>query len=127
VVTEAPPPADEWDKVPIDTHHGESLGSLPTRQAFSKGMRYPDTFIPCVKQWRAPPQLDKVELETELRVRSEEGALVVEDVVILDGNVADAALETCVIEGYRGRRIPVAGVESGRRFRLKWGGTVALK
>ena len=125
--TLTPPPPDEWEKIPIDKAFGESLGSFPTRKAFSKGMMNPETFLPCVKQWKAPPQLDKVELETELRVRSEEGALVVEDVVILDGNVADAALETCVIEGYRGRRIPVSGVEPGRRYRLKWGGVAALR
>lgn len=122
-----PPPPDEWEKIPIDRAFGESLGSIHTRQAFSKGMRHPDTFIPCVKQWRAPPQLDKVELETELRVRSEEGVLVVEDAVVLEGNVADADLEACVVEGYRGRRIPVTGMEPGRRFRLKWGGVVALR
>jgi hypothetical protein len=127
VATETPPPAVDWEEIPIDKAFGESLGNFPTRQAFSKGMRNPDTLIPCMKQWRAPPGLDKVELETELRVRSEEGALYVEDVVILEGNVSDEALETCVIEGYRGRRIPVTGMVPGRLYRLKWGGTVALR
>lgn len=124
---QVPLPPDEWEKIPIDRAFGESLGSFETRKVFATGMRGLDTFLPCVRSWKAPPSLDKVEIETELRLRSEEGVLVVEDRVILEGNVSDAALEECVISGSRGRRIPVPGVEPGRRFRIKWGGVAALK
>lgn len=124
--TAAAPSPDEWEKIPIDRAFGESLGSFETRKTFANGMRGLDAFLPCVRAWKAPPNLDKVEIETELRLRSEEGVLVVEDRVILEGNVSDAALEDCVVSGSRGRRIPVPGIEPGRRYRIKWGGVAAL-
>lgn len=127
VVNESAPARDEWTSIPIDRAAGETLGSFPTRQAFSKGMRNVRPVGACVKQWPAPPGLDMVELDVELRIRSAEGELVIEDAAIIEGNVADAVLEGCVISGYRGRRIPVAGVEPGRIYRIKWGGTVGLR
>ncbi|MGA8890807.1 MAG: hypothetical protein WB493_04510 [Anaeromyxobacteraceae bacterium] len=124
--TDAAPPPDDWQKIPIDKAFGESLGSWENRKAFAKGMKAVDPFFSCVRAWKAPAHLDKLEIETELRLRSEEGALVVEDRLMLEGNVSDAGLEECLISGSRGRRIPIPGIEPGRQYRINWGGMAAL-
>ncbi len=54
-------------------------------------------------------------------------ALVVEDASILESNVGIAEREGCVLDGYRGIRVPAPGIQPGLPFRLRWGAVNYLK
>lgn len=116
----APPEAIDWERIPFDEAAGESLGDVETRRAFSLALREKRVLGRCVQGWRAPAGVRKVDMQVELRVRSEEEALLVEDAIVRTTSVEDPGLVACVQVGLRGRRVPVAGVTSGQAFRLSW-------
>ena len=116
-----------WEQIPIDRAFGESLGDFQTRKAFSAAMRQPSALARCTEDWTAPPEIRRFEMDMELRVRSVDDALVVEDVSILEANVSDASVERCVISELRGRRAPAPGIRPGQAFRIKWGATKYLQ
>ena len=119
--------AVDWERIPLDRMFGETLGDMPTRQAFSKAMRDPPGLAVCTRDWQAPPGITHVEMKVEVHVRSEEGALVVEDARITRGNVSDSDLERCYENQLRGRRTAVAGIRPGQAFRLEWGGLATIR
>jgi len=116
----------DWERIPLDRRFGESLGDFATRKAFSKRMGQPQTLPACIESWKAPPGLRHVEMTFELRVRSEDDALVVEDAVVTGGNVSDASLERCATAQLRGRRVSTPGIQPGLAFRIEWGGIQPL-
>ncbi len=132
-VDDAPEPralpagSDPWEEIPLDSAMGESLGSLETRRAFSRAMRQPTALGHCMEGWIAPAGVVQVYIRTELRVRSEEDALVVEDAHVLESNVSDGYLERCLVGSFRGRRVPAPGVRPDQAFRIQWGSEVSLR
>ncbi len=126
----APLPAESavnWEQIPIDRAFGESLGDLQTRKAFSAAMRQRLALSRCTEGWTPPPEIRRLDMDVELRVRSVDDALVVEDVSILEANVSDASVERCVISELRGVRAPAPGIRPGQAFRIKWGATKYLE
>lgn len=119
--------AVDWEAIPLDRAMGESLGDITTRQAFSAAMRQPSLLPPCTDGWEAPPGIRRLDMDLELRVRSVDDALIVEDARIIDANVSDASVERCVIEALRGRRAPAPGIRPGQAYRLRWGASKTLR
>lgn len=117
----------DWESIPLDRAGGESLGDIGTRRAFSSAMRQPSLLPPCTGGWEAPPGIRRLDMDFELRVRSVDDALVVEDARILEANVSDASVERCMVEGLRGRRAPAPGIRPGQAFRLKWSASKTLR
>ena len=125
-----PPPAESavnWEQIPLDRAAGESLGDLQTRKAFSAAMRQRHALSRCTEDWTAPPEIRRLDMDIELRVRSVDDALVVEDVSILEANVSDANVERCVTSELRGLQAPAPGIRPGQAFRIKWGATKHLE
>jgi len=126
----APLPAEnavDWEQIPLDRTAGESLGDLQTRRAFSAAMRQRPARSRCTEAWTAPPEIRRFDMDIELRVRSVDDALVVEDASILEANVSDASVERCVISELRGLRASAPGIRPGQAFRIKWGATKYLE
>jgi hypothetical protein len=119
--------AEAWQRIPLDSGAGESLGDYGTRHAFSRAMRQPPALGSCTGGWSAPPGLRHVEVKTELRVRSEGDSLVVEDALIREANVSDSDLEACLVSQLRGRRIPAPGTRPGQAFRIEWSSIKSLR
>lgn len=117
----------DWEAIPLDRAGGESLGDVETRRAFAVAMRQPPALSRCTDGWEAPPGIRRLDMDLELRVRSVDDALVVEDARILESNVSDASVERCMVEGLRGRRAPAPGIRSGQAFRLRWGASKTLR
>ena len=90
-------------------------------------MRQPPVLARCTEAWTAPPEIRRLEMDMELRVRSVDDALVVEDVSILEANVSDASVERCVISELRGLRASAPGIRPGQAFRIRWGATKYLE
>ena len=115
----SPATLDPWEQVPLDRDWGRSIGSPSIGRAFAEAMpRMLGLLLACRKEWVAPPGITQVMMEMELRVRSREGSLVVEDVAFPGGSVGDADLERCLARDYRGRRVEAPGIEPGRAFRF---------
>jgi hypothetical protein len=115
----SPLAVDPWEQIPLDRAGGSSPIPLPIRRAFGEAMWKQRNPLPvCRREWVAPPGVTYVMMEVELRVRSREESLVVEDVVFLGGNVGDADLERCIAREVRGRRSEAPGIEPGRAFRM---------
>ena len=119
--------ATDWEAIPLDRAMGESLGDITTHQAFSAAMRQPSLLPPCTDGWEAPPGIRRLDMDFELRVRSVDDALVVEDARMLEANVSDASVERCMVEGLRGRRAHAPGIRPGQAFRLKWGASKTVR
>lgn len=117
-------PADvDWERIPLDTAAGESLGDVDTRRAFARGVMERRISSRCVEQGRLPPGIDRIDMQLELRVRSVDDALVVEKASVLESTVGSAELEACVVAGYDGLRVASPGIQPGRAYRLRWGST----
>jgi hypothetical protein len=115
----SPSTVDPWEQIPLEPGAAGSLGPPSVRRAFAEAMSKPrNPVLVCRQEWEAPPGITLVMMEFELRVRSREESLVVEDVVFLGGNVGDAVLERCIAREYRGRRSEAPGIEPGRAFRM---------
>ncbi len=99
---------------------GSDLGDVATKQAFARALRQPSPVPPCLVDWARPPGVRELRLDLELQVRSEEGALVVEDAMVREASLGDAELERCITSGLRGRRVPAPGATPGRSFLVKW-------
>lgn len=110
----------EWQGIPLDKASGASLGDLSTRRAFSGAMRDPPALGPCTAGWTVPPGIARVDMTLELRVRSDDESLIVEDAHVTEANPADADLERCVVSSLRGRRVAAPGVPPGRTYRIEW-------
>ncbi len=123
----APDASDPWERIPLDSGFGESLGDIPTRRAFSLAMRTPQALGACTEGWRAPPGIVRIDMKTELRVRSEQDALVVEDAVLRESSIGDADLERCLLASLRGRRVDAPGIQPGQAFRLAWRSVKGLR
>lgn len=117
-----PAPAVDWESLPLIGHPPGAFGSLAIWKVFYAAMQGPENPLTvCSTGWRPPPGFATMDLEAELRVRSLDGFLVVEDLIILGGNIGDSEFEACLVKQYRGRRAPAPKVESGRAFRIAWG------
>ncbi|HQR30957.1 MAG TPA: hypothetical protein PLL32_11150 [Anaeromyxobacteraceae bacterium] len=115
----SPSTVDPWEQVPLDRDGTGPLGPKSVRRAFFEAMRKPRIpILVCRQEWVAPPGVNYVMMEVELRVRSQEESLVVEDVAFPGGSVGDAGLEHCIAREYRGRRSEAPGIEPGRAFRM---------
>ena len=115
----SPSAVDPWEQIPLDRAGGSSLVAPSVRRAFAEALwKQRNPLLVCRKEWVAPPGVTHVLMEVELRVRSREEDLVVEDVVFLGGNVGDADLERCIAREVRGRRSEAPGIEPGRAFRM---------
>ena len=117
----------DWEAIPLDRAGGESLGDVETRRAFAVAMRQPPALSRCTEEWAVPPGIRRLDIDIELRVRSVDDALVVEDVRVLEANVSDARVERCVVEGLRGRRAHAPGIRPGQAFRLKWAASKTVR
>jgi hypothetical protein len=87
----------------------------------------PPVLAPCTEAWTAPPGVRQIDMKIELRVRSQDDQLVVEDASVIEANVSDAGLERCVVASLRGRRSPAPGIPPGQSFRIEWGAVKTLR
>jgi hypothetical protein len=118
----APRPEVDWESLPVIGHPPSAFGSLAIWKVFYAAMQGPENPLRvCSTGWRPPPGFATMDLEAELRVRSLDGFLVVEDLIILGGNIGDSEFEECLVKQYRGRRAPAPDVEPDRAFRIAWG------
>lgn len=111
----------DWTSIPLDVERAKSLGPLETRQPFVRSMAQQRALGRCLEEWVAPPGVQEVHLQSELRLVSEKDFVTVVDVVVLEANPADASLNACYAGKLRRTRHPAPGVASGRRFRIQWG------
>jgi hypothetical protein len=120
----APSEADAgmaWETVPLSRLPPIPFGSVETWQTFVRALRTPESPLTvCSQGWKPPPGFATMDLEAELRVRAVGGFLVVEDLIILGGNIGDSEFEACLVREYRGRRAPAPTVEPGGAFRIAW-------
>lgn len=117
----AAPGEVDWDSIPLSRIPPNPFGSVETWQLFLRALKTPESPITvCSAGWRPPPGFATMELETELRVRVVDRFLVVEDMVVLGGNLGDPEFEACLVQHYRGRRAAAQAVEPDRAFRIAW-------
>lgn len=110
-----------WETIPLSRIPPSPFGSVETWHVFVRALRTPESPLTvCSTGWRPPAGFATMDLETELRVVSKDGFLVVEDLIILGGNIGDSEFEACLVHQYRGRRAPAPTVEPGRTFRIAW-------
>lgn len=112
--------AVRWEEIPLEGPPFRSLGSPKKAQAVSVGIRQRPALKECARDWRWPDGIARYDMVVELRLRSEEGALVVEDALVREANVSDAEIERCVVQELRGRRIEVPDTSAGRAYRITW-------
>jgi hypothetical protein len=110
----------DWQRIPLR----ELVDLFPAHpqawQVFARAVGTARPFTTCAARWEAPPGIKVATTTLELRLRSRNDALRIEDVVILESNPADAVLEQCVDSSLRGREFPAPGMPPHQAYRYKW-------
>lgn len=110
----------DWQRIPLRELPELFPANPEAWRVFARAVVDARPFTTCAAKWEAPPGIKVATTTLELRLRSRNDALRIEDVVILESNPADSVLEQCVDSSLRGREFPAPGMPPDQAYRYKW-------